>query len=181
MWVVSDRTVRRRAPCRVGGRASQSHACPRRPPPCRAGRSRTLPLLDRREARTPGQGHARQDDPRHLIAFDLNAYLDWLGVAQVFPLAPTWRVRDETNQEVRYGITSPSPTAGALARLLALQLTLGACERSAPRQGRDARRGCQPDPRRAGTDGDGAATRHCHQRAASRRRARSCPPPTPPQ
>ena len=78
-----------------------------------------LPLLDRREAVTLEQGHGRTHDRRHrLAATDRTRYLDWPGLAQVFRLERTWRVRGQDKRAVRYGITSLPPAAAA-ARLLA--------------------------------------------------------------
>ncbi|HEV2770734.1 MAG TPA: ISAs1 family transposase [Solirubrobacteraceae bacterium] len=78
-----------------------------------------LPLLDRREVATADKGHGRVER-RHLVAStDLNAYLDWPGVAQVFRLERTWRERGQDKRAVHYGITSlPAATADA-PRLLA--------------------------------------------------------------
>lgn len=86
----------------------------------------TLPLLDRRQAQTVDHGHGRHDDRRVLVAStDLNAYLDWPAVGQVFRLERTWRERGEPHRALHYGITSlitslPPDRADA-ARLLALR------------------------------------------------------------
>jgi predicted transposase YbfD/YdcC len=54
-----------------------------------------LPLLDQRAVCTLDQGHGRYDETRHLIAStDLNEYLDWPGVQQVFRLKRTWWHRE---------------------------------------------------------------------------------------
>jgi predicted transposase YbfD/YdcC len=88
------------------------------PPPSLA----SLPLLDQREARTVDRGHGRQDDVRHLVAStDLNGYVDWPGLAQVFRLTRTWREHGQSKQAVHYGITSLRPEAGPPQRLLALK------------------------------------------------------------
>lgn len=59
---------------------------------------------------------------RHLVAStDLNTYLDWPGVAQVFRLERTWRERGQAKRVVRYGITSLSPAQADAVRLLALR------------------------------------------------------------
>lgn len=82
----------------------------------------TLPLLDRREVATIERGHGRSHDRRHLLAStDLSAYLDWPGLAQVFRLERSWRVRGVTKRTVHYGITSLAPETGSPARLLALK------------------------------------------------------------
>jgi len=78
-----------------------------------------LPLLDRREARTVETGHGRRDDTRTLVAStDLNDYLDWPGVAQVFRLERTWRARGRDKRAVHYGITSLPPEIADAPRLL---------------------------------------------------------------
>jgi predicted transposase YbfD/YdcC len=86
------------------------------------GSSAPLPLLDQREAHTSERGHGRQDDRRHLTAStDLTGYLDWPGLAQVFRVEHTWRVRGQTKCEVQYGLTSLSPAVGSPECLLALK------------------------------------------------------------
>jgi predicted transposase YbfD/YdcC len=88
------------------------------PPPSLA----SLPLLDQREARTRDRGHGRQDDVRQLVAStDLNGYVEWPGLAQVFRLRRTWREHGQTKQALHYGITSLRPEAGPPERLLALK------------------------------------------------------------
>jgi predicted transposase YbfD/YdcC len=88
------------------------------PPPSLAA----LPLLDQREGRTHDRGHGRQDEVRHLVAStDLNAYLTWPGLAQVFRLRRTWREHDQTKEALHYGITSLRPEVGPPERLLALK------------------------------------------------------------
>jgi len=80
------------------------------------------PLTDRREASTLERGHGRTHDRRHLIAStDLDGYLDWPGVAQVFRLERTWRERGQDKRALHYGITSLPPDVGTPARLLALR------------------------------------------------------------
>ncbi len=80
------------------------------------------PLLDRREAVTLEKGHGRTHDRRHLLASTaLTGYLDWPGLAQVFRLERTWRVRGQAQRAVRYGITSLPPADADAARLLALK------------------------------------------------------------
>lgn len=81
-----------------------------------------LPLSDRREAVTVEQGHGRTHDQRHLVASsDLNAYLDWPGIAQVFRLERTWCEKGQAKRHITYGITSLPPAIAAPARLLALK------------------------------------------------------------
>lgn len=81
-----------------------------------------LPLLDRRETRTAEQGHGRNDERRHLVAStDLNDYLDWPGLGQVFRLERTWRERGKAKRALHDGSTSLPPIAGPPARLLALK------------------------------------------------------------
>lgn len=80
------------------------------------------PLGDRREARTTEQGHGRRSETRHLIAStDLNGYLDWPGVAQVFRLERTWQERGVQKRALHYGIVSLPPSAADARRLLALR------------------------------------------------------------
>jgi len=80
------------------------------------------PLTDRREATTVERGHGRTHDRRHLVAStDLNHYLDWPGVAQVFRLERTWREHGQEKRALHYGFTSLPPDHAAAARLLALR------------------------------------------------------------
>lgn len=80
------------------------------------------PLLDQREAQTLDRGHGRRDEVRRLRAStDLNDYLDWPGVAQVFRLERTWSRRGRRAREVQYGVTSLAPDEADAARLLALR------------------------------------------------------------
>lgn len=82
----------------------------------------SLPMEDRREARTIDQGHGRTAERRHLIAStDLVEYLDWPGQAQVFRVERTWIEKGERKHQVRYGITSLPPAIGTPRRLLALK------------------------------------------------------------
>lgn len=81
-----------------------------------------LPLLDRRVAQTMERGHGRTDERRCLVAStDLNAYLDWPDVAQVFRLERTWRAHGKPHRAVHYGITSLPPDQAEPGRLLALR------------------------------------------------------------
>jgi len=94
-----------------------------------------LPLLDRREAQTLDRGHGRTDERRHLVAStDLNAYLDWPGVAQVFRLERTWREHGTLHRALRYGITSLGPAQADPAQLLAVRRGHWAIENRLHRQ-----------------------------------------------
>ncbi len=80
------------------------------------------PLSDRREARTVERGHGRDQEQRHLIAStDLNDYLDWPGLAQVFRLERTWREHGTPKHAVHYGITSLPPAVADAAQVLRLR------------------------------------------------------------
>lgn len=80
------------------------------------------PLVDRREAQSMDRGHGRRDERRGLVAStDLNDYLDWPGVAQVFRLERTWREHGKPHRALHYGITSLTPTHADAARLLAVR------------------------------------------------------------
>jgi predicted transposase YbfD/YdcC len=79
-------------------------------------------FADRREGTTRGRGHGRQQEVRTLVAStDLNDYLDWPGLGQVFRLTRTWREKGVPKEALRYGITSLMPDAGPPDRLLALK------------------------------------------------------------
>jgi predicted transposase YbfD/YdcC len=93
-----------------------------------------LPLLDCRVARTVDTGHGRTPEVRELIAStDLNTYLDWPGVAQVFRLERTWREHGEPNRTLRYGITSLATDAADAARLLTVRRGHWSIENQLPR------------------------------------------------
>jgi predicted transposase YbfD/YdcC len=80
------------------------------------------PLTDRRVARTVESGHGRTRESRELIAStDLDGYLDWPGVRQVFRLERTWRERGKAKRVLHYGITSLTPADADPARLLTLR------------------------------------------------------------
>ena len=80
------------------------------------------PLLDQREVRTIDHGHGRCADTRHLIAStDLNDYLDWPDVQQVFRLERSWWDRRGFHRQERYGITSLPPEVASAADLLRLR------------------------------------------------------------
>lgn len=94
-----------------------------------------LPLVDRREAQTLDRGHGRIDERRRLVAStDLNAYLDWPGVAQVFRLERTWREGGTPHRALRYGITSLGPADADPTQLLALRRSHWAIENRLHRQ-----------------------------------------------
>jgi predicted transposase YbfD/YdcC len=81
-----------------------------------------VPLVDRREARTVDKGHGRSREVRHLIAStDLEGYIDWPGMAQVFRVERSWREHGQDKRQVRYGITSVPPSLGSPQRLLSLK------------------------------------------------------------
>lgn len=80
------------------------------------------PLTDRRVTCTVDTGHGRSREIRELIAStDLNAYLDWPGLQQVFRLERTWRERGQSKYARHYGITSLAPEQADAAQLLALR------------------------------------------------------------
>ena len=80
------------------------------------------PLTDRRVVHTVESGHGRHLERRDLVAStDLNDYLDWPGVAQVFRLERTWREHGEPKRTLRYGITSLPPRQADAARLRRLR------------------------------------------------------------
>ena len=79
-------------------------------------------LADRRVAHTLENGHGRTMERRELVAStDLNDYLAWPGVAQVFRLERTWREHGTPKRTLRYGITSLPPQQADAARLLRLR------------------------------------------------------------
>lgn len=81
-----------------------------------------LPLLDHRVARTVESGHGRSLERRELIAStDLNDYLDWPEVRQVFRLERTWREQGQAKRALHYGITSLAPVVADADRLLTLR------------------------------------------------------------
>jgi Transposase DDE domain len=57
-------------------------------------------------ARTADKGHGRQEYRRLLSTTALNDYLDWPDVGQVFELERVRVLKDRTEVEVVYGITS---------------------------------------------------------------------------
>jgi len=82
----------------------------------------SLPLDDRREARTVGDGHGRHRDGRHLIAStELVGYSDWPALAQLFRLERTWQEQGQSKSEIHYGVTSLPPEPADTGRLLALR------------------------------------------------------------
>jgi predicted transposase YbfD/YdcC len=83
-------------------------------------RAASLPTWDMREATTVDKGHGRLE-VRHLVAStELNGYLDWPGLGQVFTVERIWWERGEKKQAIRYGITSLPPAVADADRLLAL-------------------------------------------------------------
>ncbi len=80
------------------------------------------PLTDRWVARTVESGHGRSLERRELVAsIDLNGYLDWPGVAQVFRLERTWREGEKAKRARHDGITNLAPQEADAARVLALR------------------------------------------------------------
>lgn len=77
----------------------------------------SLPAWDMRAAVSEERGHGRHERRRVIASTELNNYLDWPGVAQVFMVERCWQEGEATKRAVRYGITSlPSSVADA-ARL----------------------------------------------------------------
>ena len=80
------------------------------------------PLTDRRVAHTVESGHGRSLERRELTAStDVNGYLDWTGVQQVFRLERTWREHGKAKRALHYGITSLRPDVADAARVLKLR------------------------------------------------------------
>jgi predicted transposase YbfD/YdcC len=80
------------------------------------------PLQDRRETWTVDHGHGRSLDTRHLVAStDLNTYLEWPGLAQVFQVERSWWDRHGRHRQRRYGITSLPPQVAGASDLLRLR------------------------------------------------------------
>jgi len=83
-------------------------------------RAASLPAWDMREAVSEERGHGRHEHRRVLASTELNDYLDWPGVAQVFMVERHWQEGGASKQAVRYGITSLPPEVADAARLGAL-------------------------------------------------------------
>ncbi len=83
-------------------------------------RAASLPAWDMREAASEDKGHGRHEQRRLIASTELNDYLDWPGVGQVFMVERHWRERGECHAAVRYGITSLPPDVADAARLLVL-------------------------------------------------------------
>ena len=83
-------------------------------------RAASLPAWDMRVAVVEERGHGRYEHRRMTASTELNDYLDWPGVAQVFMVERWWQERGETKQAVRYGITSLPPAVADAERLLTL-------------------------------------------------------------
>ena len=81
----------------------------------------SLPALDLRTATTDDRGHGRVEGRTLIASTDLNDYLHWPGVAQVFTVKRVWQERGVTKRSVRYGITSLPVTVADAARLLRLK------------------------------------------------------------
>ncbi len=87
----------------------------------RALNAASLPKQDMRQAVMHDNGHGREEQRTLVASTDLNDYLDWPAVAQVFMVKRVWQDRRGEHQSVRYGITSLPPTVANAARLLALK------------------------------------------------------------
>ena len=81
----------------------------------------SLPALDMREVVTKDRGHGREEQRTLIASTDLNDYLDWPAVAQVFTVERVWQERGVTRCAVKYGITSLPATVADAARLLTLK------------------------------------------------------------
>jgi len=81
----------------------------------------SLPALDLRTATTDDHGHGRVERRMLIANTDLNDYLDWPALAQVFTIARVWQERGVTKRSVRYGITSLPVAVADAARLLSLK------------------------------------------------------------
>ena len=81
----------------------------------------TLPTQDMRAAVTHDNGHGREEHRTLIASTDLNDYLDWPGVAQVFTEERTRQERGKEHESVCFGITSLPATVADAARLLALK------------------------------------------------------------
>jgi predicted transposase YbfD/YdcC len=79
----------------------------------------SLPAQDLREAVTENHGHGREERRTLTASRDLNDYLDWPGVRQVFMVERVWRERGREKGAVQYGITSLPMAQGGATRLLA--------------------------------------------------------------
>jgi len=88
----------------------------------------SLPALDVRTATTDDHGYGRVERRTLIASTDLNDYLDWPAVAQVFTVERVWHERGIAKRSVRYGITSLPPTVANAARLLALKREHGEIE-----------------------------------------------------
>ncbi len=79
---------------------------------CRADaalRAASLPAWGMREAMTEECGHGRHEHRCVTASTELNDYLDWPGVSQVFMVERRWQEGEATKRAVRYGITSLPP------------------------------------------------------------------------
>jgi hypothetical protein len=80
----------------------------------------SLPAWDMRTAAAEECGHGRRERRRVVASSELNEYLGWPGVGQVFMVERWWQERGEEKQAVRYGITSLPPDVADAARMLVL-------------------------------------------------------------
>ena len=81
----------------------------------------SLPAPDMRTVTTDDRGHGRVERRMLIASTDLNAYLDWPALAQVFTVERVWQERGVTKRSVRYGITSLPVAVADAARLLTLK------------------------------------------------------------
>lgn len=81
----------------------------------------SLPAQDMRTAVRDDHGHGREEQRTLIASADLNDYLDWPGVAQVFLLERQWQRRGTDHQSVCYGVTSLPAASADAARLLSLK------------------------------------------------------------
>jgi len=127
----------------------------------------SLPAPDMRHATTDDGGHGRVERRTLIASTDLNDYLDWPALAQVFTVERVWQERGVTKRSVRYGITSLAGSDGRRNALADAQARpLADRERVALGERRDTRGGSQPDTQRTGARCAGDAARHRPQSAA---------------
>jgi predicted transposase YbfD/YdcC len=79
-----------------------------------------MQAASRQSACSADKGHGRHEVRRLTATTELNDYLDWPGVSQVFVVQRERTVRGETRTETAYGITSLDPRQADASRLLTL-------------------------------------------------------------
>lgn len=87
----------------------------------RALNAASLPKQDMRQAVMHNNGHGREEQRTLIASTDLNDYLDWPGMAQVFTVERVWQDRRGEHQSVCFGVTSLPSTVADAARLLMLK------------------------------------------------------------